>query len=230
MSDDITPGDNPAPPADATPVATVVDPPAPSEPASPGTEPDNNPEGKPDPAMVPSDRLREETEKRRRAEEELEALRESQVQPVSQDDELDPEVEEMIRKGAKKLGLVSKEELAAEQSKVQVQQDIKDLEANPPNPGIPYDNRAVMDYAKSNNMPITSKVALRAAYRELNYDKIVEAQRQSAIEGYKKAGSSGAEQPGSAGAIPPTEQELTGKTPKERVRERVRNARQKLTT
>jgi hypothetical protein len=85
-----------------------------------------------------------------------------------------------------------------------------------------------MDYAKTNNMPITSKAALRAAYREMNYDKIVEAQRQSAIEGYKKAGSSGAELPGSSGATPPEEPELKGKTPKERVKERVRLARQKL--
>lgn len=167
-------------------------------------------------------------EEAQRAREELEELR--QQPPISTSaDELDPDVEELIRKGAKKLGLVSKEELAANQNQIQVQQDVADLTANPPNPGIPYDNKAVMEYAKSNNMPITSKTTLRAAYREMNYDKIVEAERQRAIDGYKKAGSSGAEQPGSTGPTPPPEPELTGRNPKERTRERIRLARQKLT-
>lgn len=211
------------------PVAEPAAPTAPQQPAS-GSEPDNNPSPA-EPAMVPSNRLREETEKRRQAEDRIAELEASQQSPTSQitDDELDPDVEELIRKGAKKLGLVSKEELEANQNLIQVQQDVADLTANPPNPGIPYDNKAVMEYAKSNNMPITSKTALRAAYREMNYDKIVEAERQRAIDGYKKAGSSGAEQPGSRGSVEPVEPELTSKTPKERTRERIRNARQKLT-
>lgn len=223
MADEPTPGDNATPPVAAAPAAPVEAPPS-------GSEPDNN---SGDPAMVPSDRLREETEKRRKAEEDNERLQQeleaSKAPPPTNDDDPDPDVEKLLDSYAKRKGLVSQEELAAERSKIQVEQDINELTANPPNPGIPYDNKAVMDYAKSNNMPITSRTALRAAYRELNYDKIVEATKQSAIEGYRKAGSSGAELPGSSGAVAPTEPELTGKTPKERARERIRNARQKLT-
>ena len=229
MADPVEPGVT-APPAEpAAPVSTPAAP-APSQVPS-GSEPVINPGSDPE-QTVPFSRFQEVNDKAKQAEEENTRLQqelEVSKQLPSTDDDLDPDVEEMIRKGAKKLGLVSKDELAANQSRIQVEQDIKELTATPPNPGIPYDNKAVMDYAKTNNMPITSKAALRAAYRELNYDKIVEAQRQSAIEGYRKAGSSGAEQPGSSGAVAPEEPELTSKTPKERTRERIRNARQKLT-
>lgn len=217
-----------APPAEPAAPAAPAPEPTPSG-GDPVTSPGSNPE-----QTVPFSRFQEVNDKAKAESErvaELERqLEEKNTPPPVNDDEPDPEVERLLDSYAKRKGLVSQEELAAERSKIQVQQDISELTTTPPNPGIPYDNKAVMDYAKSNNMPITSKAALRAAYRELNYDKIVEAQRQSAIEGYKKAGSSGAEQPGSSGAVAPTEPELTGKTPKERVRERVRNARQKLVT
>lgn len=217
--------------------APPADPAAPAAPATPapnGSEPVTNP-GTPGEQTVPFSRFQEVNDKAKadservsQLERELEEAKQPQTPQITDTDELDPDVEELIRKGAKKLGLISKEDLAADQSRIQVQRDISDLTATPPNPGIPYDNKAVMDYAKTNNMPITSKAALRAAYRELNYDKIVEAQRQSAIEGYKKAGGSGAELPGSSGAVLPPEPELKGTSPKERAKERIRLARQKL--
>jgi ribosome-binding protein aMBF1 (putative translation factor) len=182
--------------------------------------------------MVPSGRLREETERRRKAEDELEAFKKQNETPpapvVNEDDDLEPDVEELIRKGAKKLGLVSKDDLAAERSKQQVAEDVQSLTTAPPVQGIPYDHRAVMEYAQANNLPITSKSALTAAYKELNWNKIVEGERQRAIDGYKTAGNNGAETPGSQGAQPPEEPALTGKSTKERNRERIRNARQKL--
>lgn len=222
----IVPGENPAPPAAPAAPAVPADPPAPN-----GSEPDNNPGG--EPAMVPSDRLREETEKRRKAEEELEELKKSQTQPPvqpSQDDdiELEPDTERLLDSYAKKRGLVSKEELDNQAVETQVKQDIRDLESNPPNPGIPYDHQEVMKFAKDNDLPATSKAALRAAYRELNYDKIVEAEHQKAIDGYQIAGASGAEKPGGGASVPSSEPELTGKTPKERRRERIAAARQRL--
>lgn len=222
-------------PGVTAPPAEPAAPAAPATPAPTGSEPVTNP-GTPGEQSVPFSRFQEVNDKAkvaeedaRQAREELEALRAQPSSSQGADDELDPEVEDLIRKGAKKLGLVSQAELDANNQQNQVRQDIADLTTNPPNPGIPYDNKAVMDYAKANNMPITSKAALRAAYREMNYDKIVEAQRQSAIESYKKAGSSGAEQPGSTGAVIPPEPELTGRTPKERAKERIRLARQKIT-
>lgn len=224
-----------APPAEpAAPAA-----PAPSEPAQP-TEPTGGEAvtstGKEGEQTVPFSRFQEVNDKAKQAEEdaqkaneELEALRQQQQSSTpNSDEDPDPDIEKVLDSYAKRKGLVSKEELATEQTKIQVQQDVKDLTATPPNPGIDYDHKAVMKYAQDNNMPVTSKAALRAAYRELNYDKIVEAQRQSAIEGYKKANSSGAEQPGSTGATAPEEPELTGKIAKERTRERIRLARQKL--
>lgn len=228
----VVPGDNATPPVVPAAPAASAEPQVPPTPPStpPGIEPDTNPGG--EPAMVPSDRLREETEKRRAAEDrvkELEAQTPSAPQlPANEDDDLDPEVEDLIRKGAKKLGLVSQEDLDARQTEAQVRQDVIALETTPPVVGIPYDHKAVLEYANTNNMPITSKAALQAAYKEMNWDKIVEAERQRAIDGYKSGDSSSAEQSGSGGPIPPAEPELTAKTPKERTRERIRNARQKL--
>jgi len=231
MADEaIAPVDNAdsAPADNAAPAAPPADKPAPSEPAPNGSEADNN-SGNKEPAMVPSDRLREETEKRRQAEEELATLREQQSKPqtTQEDDDLDPEAVEIVKKSAKKLGFVTQEELAQKEVEIQVRQDVRDLETNPPNPGIPYNHKDVLEYAKDNNLPVTSKAALRAAYRDMNYDKIVEAERQKAIDGFKTAGTSGAEKPGSSGAAPPSEQEISGSDPKERVRERIRLARQK---
>lgn len=233
------PGDNgnpPTPPAaPAAPPAEPQAPPTPPAPTPPGNEPDNNPGGQPG-AMVPSDRLREETEKRRQAEEESARLqaeldsRPAVTPTVNEDDDLDPEVEDLIRKGAKKLGLVSQTELDAIQTNAQVRQDVTALEATPPVPGIPYDHKAVMAYAEANNLPITSKAALQAAYKEMNWDKIVEAERNRAIDGYKAGNGGGAEKPGSGGATPPSEPDVTGRNPKERIKSRIGLARQKLNT
>jgi hypothetical protein len=217
------------PPADPGVTAPPAEPTAPAAPPV-GSEPVTNPGEQTVPFtrfQEVNDRAKAEAERATQLEQELEEARKPAPPPVD-DDNPDPDVEKLLDSYAKRKGLVSQAELAAEQNKLQVQRDIEDLSTNPPNPGIPYDNKAVMDYAKTNNMPITSKAALRAAYRELNYDKIVEAQRQSAIEGYKKAGNSGAELPGSSGAVAPEEPELKGKTPKERAKERIRIARQKL--
>lgn len=224
MAEQPNPGENTAPPAE--PAAPVADQPTPPT----GSEPENN-TGE---ATVPSARLREETEKRRKAEEEREALQaeletlKAPPAPSSDELELEPDTEKLLDSYAKKRGLVSETELAAERQRIQVQQDVRDLENTPPNPGIPFNDKDVAEYAKANNLPITSKQAWVSAYRQLNYDKIVEAERQKAIDGYKAAGSGGAESPGSGGAIAPDEPELTSKDPKSRTRERIRNARQKL--
>lgn len=230
-----TTGDSATPPVAATPVAT---PPVETPPATPpttpsGSEPENN-TGDDAPATVPSDRLREETEKRRKVEEENERLQQeldaSKQTTTTQDDvELEPDTEKLLDSYVKKHGFVSQKELEAERLNIQVQQDIKELTSTPPDTGIPFNYKDVMDFAKDNNLPITSRAALQAAYRELNHDKIVEAERQRAIDGYKKAGSSGAEQPGSSGATEPSEPEIDPKiSGKERTRERIRLAKQKL--
>lgn len=230
-----------APPAEPAAPAAPTEPQTPiaQEPTPNGSEPVTNPGGTNE-QTVPFDRFQEVNDKAKAAEakaqeleEENERLRNpepaSSTNPQNNDDELDPEVEALIRKGAKKLGLVSQDDLAAARNRDQVQQDINDLTATPPVAGIPYDNKTVMDYAKANNLPVTSKNALVAAYKSANWDKILEAERQRAIDGYKTGGSSGAERPGSTGATPPVEPEITGKSTKERTRERIRNARQKLT-
>lgn len=216
------------------PVAGTLAATAPEEPAS-GSEPVTNPV-EPKEQTVPFTRFQEVNDKAKTAEEEARTLREENEQLKQQtapqtpqnDDEIDPEVEKMLDGYAKKRGLVSKEDLDSERNRLQVQQDVNTLTATPPVPGIPYEHQAVMDYAKANGLPITSKAALQAAYKELNWDKIVEVERQRAIESYKTAGTSGAEQPGSPGPAAPSEPEITGKSTKDRTRERIRIARQKL--
>jgi hypothetical protein len=228
------PGETPpAPPTGTPPAAPAAEPQNPPTPPPTGSEPENNP-GAPG-AMVPSERLREETEKRRKAEEELEQLRnqpppaQPQAQP-DEDDELDPDVQRMLDGYVKKRGLVSQEELDGERLRLQVQQDVKDLESNPPVPGIAYDHNSVIAYANENGPPITSKAALRAAYREMNWDKILEAERQRTIAGVNEGNRGGAEQPGGGGATPPSEPAVEGKNPHERNRSRIRSALQKHTT
>lgn len=221
----------PLPPAEnaASAPAESAAPAAPPQPEPNGSEPETNPGN--EPAMVPSDRLREETEKRRRAEEERDALKAAQEPkptPPSQEDDLDPDVEKLLDGYVKKRGFVSQEDLAAERQRVQVQQDVKDLESTPPVAGIAYDHKDVIEYAEKNNLPITSKAALQAAYKEMNWEKIVESEHQRAIDGYKNAGKSAAETPGSPGAAPPAEPEITAKDPRQRTRERLKLARQKL--
>lgn len=239
MTEVVTPGETATPPVAPAAPAAPADPsgqPAP-QPTPTGSEPENNPGGQPDSEMVPSGRLREETEKRRQAEDrvaELEAAADQPPTPPANSDdeeELDSETEKLLDNYAKKRGLVSQSELDSRAMQQQVKQDIDSLIASPPVSGIPYDDKAVMDHAKANNLPITSKNALIAAYRDLNWDKIVEAERQRAIDGFKSGGGSGAEKPGaSGGAKPPAEPEITGKSPKERAKERIRLARQKLQT
>lgn len=226
-----------APPAEPAVPAATQEPSAPSaqEPTPNGSEPVTNP-GESSEQTVPFSRFQEVNDKAKASEEEVQRLNEEnerlqnagQPSATPKDDDLDPEVEDLIRKGAKKLGLVSKEELDQADARRQVKQDINDLTTNPPVAGIPYDNKAVMDYAKTNNLPVTSKGALVAAYRSANWDKILEAERQRAIDGYKSGDSSGAERPGSTGPTPPAEPEIVGKSTKERTRERIRIARQKL--
>lgn len=201
-----------------------------------GSEPVTNPGNGNEGQTVPFSRFQEVNDKARTAEEEaqnlrneIEQLRSIQQQQPQNDDDLDPDVEKLLDSYAKKHGLVSQQELAAERSRLQVQQDVRDLESNPPVSGIAYDHKAVMAYAKENDLPITSKSALRAAYRDLNWDKIVEAERNRAIDGFKNNNNSGAEMPGSRGAVPPSEQDVSGRSPKERIKSRIGLARQKLT-
>jgi hypothetical protein len=225
----VTPDEIVAPSATepASPVETT-------QPAANGSEPDTNSS---EPSTVPSARLREETEKRRKAEEENERLRtELETKntppqtPVVDETYPDSDTEKILDSYVKKHGFVSQEELAAQRMQVQAQQDVKDLTTNPPIPGIAYDNKEVRDYAAKNGLPITSKNALVAAYKELNWEKIVEAERLQAIDSYKAGGSGSAELPGPGGATLPPEPELKGKSTKERTRERVRNARQRQLT
>lgn len=230
---------NPAsgvPASPAAPVASATaEPQAPQTPTAPptGSEPvTNTGSGQPEGQSVPFDRFQEVNNKAKTAEEENERLRQEleqvRQQPSSKpsvdgDDDLDPDVEDIIRRGAKKLGLVSQDELDSRDLRTQVLQDVKDLESTYGNSGVPYEHNAVMKYANDNNMPVTSKAALRAAYRELNWDKIVEAERQGAITQFKENGSSGAERPGSSGNQSPQDP-----TPVQGTKNRIKAARQRL--
>lgn len=216
------PAANPAPTEPITPTAPVN--------PQPGSEPVQTPAGTPE-QTVPFSRFQEVNDAKKAAEDELEQLRQQQppAPVITEDDELDPDVEELIRKGAKKLGLVSQTELAAERMKIQVDQDVKALEGKYASTDVPYDHKQVMQYAQINNMPITSKASLESAYRSMNWDVLMERERQRAID---SAGSSpngsGAERPGGGGPTPPAEEPVAGRNPRERGMSRIRAARQKL--
>ena len=222
------PGDTVTPP-----VTEPAAPAAPSTPTPSGSEADINP-GDKSPAMVPSDRLREETEKRRQAEEELRAYREAHPeQPTTppqntEGDDLDPDVEKILDAYAKKHGLVSQRELNEKAAQEQVKQDVRDLEAEYANSGVPFTISDVMKYARENNIPVNSKSSLRAIYRDMNFDKLVEAERQRTITQVKEGERGGVERPGAGGNKAPQEPKVTGRDPKERNLSRIRQARQAL--
>lgn len=111
-------------------------------------------------------------EKARVAQEELESYKSGQQRPATQDEDIEPETLEVIKKSASKLGLVSREELDAREAKIQVQQDINDLTESYKSSGVPFDGRKVIDYAKANGIPLGSKQSLDAVYKQMNYEAI----------------------------------------------------------
>lgn len=200
-----------------------------------GSEADNNSSDNQE-AMVPSWRVRKETEARRKAEEdkarleaEISELRNKQSSSETPDEDVDTEVLDLVKKSAEKLGLVSKDELQRKELEIQVRQDVKDLEGQYANSGIPYDHQKVLDYAEEHNIPVSSKAALQAAYKEMNWDKIVEAERQKAIAGFKEGSSTSGEKPGSSDTKDIAEgKDVEGATPREKSLSRIRAARQKI--
>lgn len=218
---DPDPGAPAAPPAE--PVAPAT--PAPSEPN--GSEPVTNP-GKTEEQTVPFTRFQEVNDKAKTAEEkanqleqELSTLKEQHNQTPQSEEEVDPDVLDIVKKSADKLGFVSKEELDAREARIQVQQDINDLTSQYKDSGIVFDGKAIIDYAKANGMPLGSKKSLDAVYKEMNYDAIVEAQRKAAVASYQEGAKGGGEKPGSQGAQAPQEQ-----TPGS-LKDRIKAAREK---
>jgi hypothetical protein len=213
------------PGATATP---PVEPSAPVEPST-GSEPVTNTEVKPE-HSVPFDRFQEVNDKAKEAEEKVRVsearIAELEAQqtrtPSDEDIELEPDTEKLLDSYVKKHGFVSQQDLAAERNKIQVQQDIRDLTDQYAKSGIPFEDKKIFDYAKQNNLPITSKSALDAAYKQMNWDKLVETERQRAIDQFKSGNSSSGEKPGSSAPTTPEEPQ-TGN-----LRSRIRAAHQKL--
>lgn len=223
--------------SDPDPGATAppAEPAAPVEPAAPastepptGGEPVTSTGGKEE-QTVPFSRFQEvndkaktEAEARAKAEEELATLKEQQPQtPPSSEDEVDPEVVDLVKKSAAKLGFVSKEDLDSREAQIQVRQDINDLTTQYKDSGIPFDGKAVIEYAKANGMQVTSKKSLDAIYKEMNYDAIIEAQRKAAVTDFQESAKSGGEKPGPKGAQAPKEPKAGS------LKDRIKAAREK---
>ncbi len=205
------------------PAATVA--PAPAEPS--GTEPVTK-TGKEEEQQIPLSRFQEvndkakaEEERATKLEEEIAQLKEQQA-TVSDDEEIEPDTLDLIKKSASKLGLVSKEELDAREAQIQVRQDIVDLTSQYKDSGIPFDGKKVIEYAKTNGMPLGSKKSLDAVYKEMNYDAIVEGQRKAAVTAFQEGGKSGGEKSGSEGAKHPSEEQKAGS-----LKDRIKAAREK---
>lgn len=205
------PKNPPAPDVTAAPSAEPAAPaaPAPAEPT--GGDPVTS-TGESKEQTVPfsrfqdvNDKAKAEAERAAQLEEELAQLKEQQNQTPQNEDEVDPEVLDLVKKSASQLGFVSKDELDAREARIQVQQDITDLTAQYKESGIPFDGKKVMDYAKDNNLPITSKKALEAVYRDMNYEAIVEANRKAAVDSYLAGDKSSGEKGTSSGDKPPEE-------------------------
>jgi hypothetical protein len=219
----------PSDPGVSAPPAEPAAPAAPIEPTQPsGGEPVTSTGASGSEHTVPFGRFQEVNDKAKdfeskyqQAQEELESLRESQSQKTNTDEDIDPDVLDLVKRSAGKLGFVSKEELDAREARLQVQQDITDLASQYKDSGIPFDGKKIIEYAKANGMQITSKKSLDAVYKEMNYEAIIEANRKAAIDSYQKGNLSGGEKPGSKGAQAPQEQKPGS------LKDRIAAARQK---
>jgi type II secretory pathway pseudopilin PulG len=211
--------------------APPAEPSAPAEPASPGNEPVINSDARAsnDAQTVPFSRFQEVNDKAKASEEaarvareELDAFKAQQNQPPQNDDDIEPDTLDLIKKSATKLGFVSRDELDAREARIQVQSDISELTSAYKDSGIPFDGKSIIEYAKANGMQITSRKSLDAIYKEMNYDAIIEAQRKSAITAFQEGAKSAGEKPGSKGAQPPQESKP------ESLKDRVKAARERL--
>jgi len=186
-----------------------------------GSEADNNP-GDGNEAMVPSHRVREATEARRAAETERDTLRQELADlqaaaPTSNndDDDIDPEVQTLVTRILDKGGYVKKgdvdQAVQATEARRQYNEDARELDALYAKSGVPFKAEDVRKYAADNGLNITNKLSLDAAYKAMNFDKIVETRTNAAIVAAKENGNgSSAERPGSKGADIPAEKEVTG--------------------
>lgn len=175
-----------------------------------GSEVDNNADDSKD-KVIPYDRFHEVNEAkkvaekaRQEAEEEArlakEELEKYKTGKSDTSEEPDPDVEKVLEDFARRKGLVSKTE-------IQLQSDIQELKAEYSKTGVPFDDKKVYEYAKKSGLPVPeSKAAWRAAYRDMNYDSILEAERKRAVTEYREGGKSTAEKPGPGGAKKPAEE------------------------
>lgn len=172
-----------------------------SENSSNGSEVDINSDDNKD-KNVPYDRFHEVNEAKKQAEERAklaeEELEKLKNEGSDSDQEIDPDVEKVLEQYAKKKGFVSKTE-------VQLQNDVQELKTEYSKSGVPFDDKKVYDYAKINGLPLNSKSSWRAAYRDMNYDSILEAERKRAVTEYREGSKSTAEKPGPGGAKKPVE-------------------------
>lgn len=218
-----------APPAEPAAPAAPVQPAAPagSEPVQPPSEPQAG-------QSVPYERFSEVNTKAKeaedraaKAEQELEEMRNSAPPtpaPNADDDDIDPEVEALVDKIAKKKGYLTQDQIDAQRAQDQVKVDVVDLREEYKSTGIPFDDKAVMQYAQQNGIIVGSKEGLRSAYLSMNHAAIVEAERNRAIDSFKNGGNSAAEKPG--GTPPPKAPEAPA--PASGIKGRVAAARAKL--
>lgn len=189
-----------------------------SEKDSTGSEVDTNADDNKD-KSVPYDRFHEVNEAKKqaderaqKAEEELEKLK-NESSDAKEDP--DPDVEKVLEDFARRKGLVSKTE-------IQLQNDVQELKSEYSKTGVPFDDKKVYEYAQNNGVPLNSKSSWRAAYRDMNYDAILEEERKRAVTEYREGDKSTAEKPGPGGAKKPTE------TRGEDRKSRIHNAAQKI--
>lgn len=223
---------NPGAPA-TPPVAPATPPVAPAEtPPVAGSEPAQTPpEG--GSQSVPYERFsevntkaKEAEERAAKAEQELEEMRNAAppapTPNADEGDDIDPDVEKMLDGFAKKRGYLTQAEVDQRDAAVQVKQDVADLTEQYKDSGIPFDDKAVREYAQKNGIVIGSKAGWKSAYLDMNHEAIIEAERNKAIDSFKNGSSSSAEKPGTPAPKAPEEPKPQG------LKSRVRAARERL--
>ena len=123
--------------------------------------------------------------------------------PVDETPDLDPEAQAAINKWAKSQGFMTKAEFEesnlASSAKSQLTADVAELSSWSESKGYPkFDHEAVNEWAKENNVAITSMAALKGAYLSQNQDAILTAAIKAGVTNATETPKATVEKPGAA--------------------------------
>lgn len=144
------------------------------------------------------------------------------AEPVNEGPDLEPEAQAAIEKLLKAKGLMTRAEFeeaqSVERAASQLQTDVRELSGWAEKEGYPkFEVGKVQEWAKENNVSITSKSSLKAAYLAQNQEAIIAAAIKRGVSA-SEAPKATVEKPGAGTGKAPSEPAKGPMTIQERIR------------